>query len=90
MPNMDSSDIQERSPPVILPLKSDHDQIRDLEKMTDELIAATTKVTVRVTACDDPALEGDTLVEDLTTAPVSDAKSTFNGKGTSLSLTMFF
>ena len=82
LPNMDSPDIQEQSTLVILPLKSDHDQIEsaDLEGKTNEIIAAPTIITVSVTECDDPALEGDTLVEDPTNSPISDAKSTFNGK----------
>lgn len=84
MPNMDSTDIQEQSTLVILPLRNDHDQIEsaDLEEKNDKPVAIPTTIKIRVTECDDQFLEGDTLVEDLTPAPISDAKSTFNGKGT--------
>ena len=84
MSNMDSPDIQEQTTLVVLPGKNDHDHIKsaDLEKKTNEPISAPSIVTIRVTEYDDPALEGDTLVEDPTTAPISDAKSTFNEKGT--------
>lgn len=85
MPDMDSPGIQGQNTSVVLPLKSDHEQIKfaDLEEKTDELITAPTIVTIKVTECDDPALEGDSLVEDSTRTPIPDAKSAFNEKGIS-------